>query len=117
MSTTVIAEPKPVQPPVEKIRVKVDGIEVEVPRTMPDPISGRPLATTMIQACAAAKVDVPHYCYHPKLPVAQAMAGRGDLEILGVPSGLRIGLRSGPTTGVPNSTRHIRQLPATGSLG
>jgi len=64
------AEPKPVQPPVEKIRVKVDGIEVEVPRTMPDPISGRPLATTMIQACAAAKVDVPHYCYHPKLPVA-----------------------------------------------
>ena len=24
----------------------------------------------MIQACDAAKVDVPHYCYHPKLPVA-----------------------------------------------
>ena len=24
----------------------------------------------MIQACAAAQVDVPHYCYHPKLPVA-----------------------------------------------
>ncbi len=56
--------------PVEKIKVKVDGREVEVPRTTPDPISGKPLATTMIQACAAAKVDVPHYCYHPKLPVA-----------------------------------------------
>jgi NADH-quinone oxidoreductase subunit G len=24
----------------------------------------------MIQACEAVKVDVPHYCYHPKLPVA-----------------------------------------------
>ena len=24
----------------------------------------------MIQACTLAKVDVPHYCYHPKLPVA-----------------------------------------------
>jgi len=57
-------------PPVEKIKVKVDGKEIEVPRTSPDPISGKPLPTTMIQACAVAKVDVPHYCYHPKLPVA-----------------------------------------------
>ena len=24
----------------------------------------------MIQACELAKTDVPHYCYHPKLPVA-----------------------------------------------
>jgi NADH-quinone oxidoreductase subunit G len=37
---------------------------------MPDPVTRRPVATTMIQACALAKVDVPHYCYHPKLPVA-----------------------------------------------
>jgi NADH-quinone oxidoreductase subunit G len=57
-------------PPVEKIKVRVDGKEVEVPRTMPDPVSGKPLPTTMIQACNAAKVDIPHYCYHPKLPVA-----------------------------------------------
>jgi NADH-quinone oxidoreductase subunit G len=61
---------KPAAPPVEKIRVKVDGRELEVPKTTPDPISGKPLATTMIQACALANVDVPHYCYHPKLPVA-----------------------------------------------
>src|SRR5215467_1283090 len=54
----------------EVIRVKVDGKETVVPRTMPDPISGKPLPTTMIQACASAKVDVPHYCYHPRLPVA-----------------------------------------------
>ena len=25
--------------------------------------------TTMIQACELAKTDVPHYCWHPKLPV------------------------------------------------
>src|SRR5437762_11660228 len=55
---------------VEKIRIRLDGKEIEVPKTTPDPISGKPLPTTMIQACAAAKVDVPHYCYHPKLPVA-----------------------------------------------
>jgi NADH-quinone oxidoreductase subunit G len=57
-------------PPPDKIKVKVDGREVEVPRTVPDPITGKPIPTTMIQACAAANVDVPHYCYHPKLPVA-----------------------------------------------
>jgi NADH-quinone oxidoreductase subunit G len=56
-------------PPVEKIKVKVDGREIEVPKTMPDPISGKPIPTTMIQACELAKQEVPHYCYHPKLPV------------------------------------------------
>jgi NADH-quinone oxidoreductase subunit G len=64
------ATTKPSPPLVEKIRVKVDGRELEVPKTMADPISGKPLGTTMIQACALANVDVPHYCYHPKLPVA-----------------------------------------------
>src|SRR5258708_27184089 len=54
----------------ETITVKVDGKSASVPKTMPDPITGRPLPTTMIQACAFAKVDVPHYCYHPKLPIA-----------------------------------------------
>jgi NADH-quinone oxidoreductase subunit G len=70
MSTPSTTEPKPAPPPVAKITVKVDGKEVEVPKTMPDPVSGKPIPTTMIQACAAANVDVPHYCYHPKLPVA-----------------------------------------------
>ena len=56
--------------PVETITVKVDGHAIAVPKTMPDPVTGKPLATTMIQACAIANVDVPHYCYHPKLPVA-----------------------------------------------
>ncbi len=60
----------PVTPAVDKIKVKVDGHELEVPKTMADPISGKPIPTTMIQACALANLDVPHYCYHPKLPVA-----------------------------------------------
>src|SRR6188768_541293 len=64
------AQTTPAPAPVEKIRLKVNGSEIEVPKTVPDPISGKPTPTTMIQACALAKVDVPHYCYHPKLPVA-----------------------------------------------
>src|SRR5258708_31209169 len=70
MSLLALPESKPALPPADKIKVRVDGKEVEVPKTTPDPISGKPLATTMIQACALAQVDVPHYCYHPKLPVA-----------------------------------------------
>src|SRR5579863_5156117 len=69
MSTPATTETKPA-PPVEKIKVKVDGREIEVPKTMPDPISGKQIPTTMIQAAALINVDVPHYCYHPKLPVA-----------------------------------------------
>jgi len=70
MSNGAQTEARPTAPPVvETITVKVDGKAVQVPKTMPDPLSGRPTPTTMIQACAMAKVDVPHYCYHPKLPV------------------------------------------------
>ena len=65
-----ISKTKPAPPPIETIKVKVDGREIAVPKTTPDPLSGKPIATTMIQACALVKVDVPHYCYHPKLPVA-----------------------------------------------
>ena len=68
MSTAATTEIKSA-PPVEKIKVKVDGREIEVPKSMPDPISGKPIPTTMIQACELAKTEVPHYCYHPKLPV------------------------------------------------
>jgi NADH-quinone oxidoreductase subunit G len=58
------------KPAVETVTVKVDGKAVVVPKTTPDPITGKPVATTMIQACTLAKTDVPHYCYHPRLPVA-----------------------------------------------
>ncbi len=70
MSTATTTETKPAPPAVETIKVKVDGREIDVPKTMPDPISGKPTPTTMIQACSLVKVDVPHYCYHPRLPVA-----------------------------------------------
>ena len=58
---------KPAEP---MIRVRVDGRFVDVPRLTPHPLTGNPIPTTMIQACKLAQVEVPHYCYHPKLPVA-----------------------------------------------
>jgi NADH-quinone oxidoreductase subunit G len=69
MSNGISTEPKPAPPPVEKIKVKVDGKEIEVPKMMPD-WQGKLQPTTMLQACAQAGVEVPHYCYHPKLPIA-----------------------------------------------
>ncbi|MDB6040238.1 MAG: nuoG [Verrucomicrobiales bacterium] len=57
-------------PPPDMIAIKVDGKTVFAPKTTPDPITGKPIPTTMIQACALVSVEVPHYCYHPKLPVA-----------------------------------------------
>jgi NADH-quinone oxidoreductase subunit G len=69
MSTAATTETKPAAPAIEKIKVKVDGREIEVPRLMAD-WSGKLTATTMIQACELAQTDVPHYCWHPKLPVA-----------------------------------------------
>jgi NADH-quinone oxidoreductase subunit G len=70
MSNAVTTEPKPVAPPPsDKVKIKVDGREIEVPKMMPD-WQGKPQPTTMLQACALAGVDVPHYCYHPKLPIA-----------------------------------------------
>ena len=69
MSAAPTTETKPAPPAIEKIKVKVDGREIEVPRLMAD-WSGKLTPTTMIQACELAKVDVPHYCYHPKLPIS-----------------------------------------------
>ncbi len=56
-------------PPVEKIRIKVDGRDVEVPKLSPN-WQGKLEPTTMLQAIQIAGGEVPHYCYHPKLPVA-----------------------------------------------
>ena len=69
MSTAPTAEVKLAPPTIEKIKVKVDGREVEVPKLTPD-WQGKLAPTTMLQACDVAKQDVPHYCYHPKLPVS-----------------------------------------------
>jgi NADH-quinone oxidoreductase subunit G len=56
-------------PPVETIRIKIDGKEFDIPKMMPD-WQGRLQPTTVLQACELAGVQVPHYCYHPRLPVA-----------------------------------------------
>ena len=49
MSTAATTETKPAPPAIEKIRVKVDDREIEVPRLMAD-WSGKLVPTTMIQA-------------------------------------------------------------------
>ena len=54
---------------VETVMVKVDDRAVEVPRTTPN-WEGNPEPTTVLQACKHAGVEIPHYCYHPKLPLA-----------------------------------------------
>ena len=55
--------------PVETIRIKVDGRDVDVPKMLPN-WQGKLEPTTMLQAVQIAGGEVPHYCYHPKLPVA-----------------------------------------------
>ena len=43
MSNGAQTETRPAAPPVvDTITVKVDGKPVQVPKTMPDPLSGRP---------------------------------------------------------------------------
>jgi len=49
----MIASPKP-----ELVTVNIDGKEVSVPK-----------GTNVIEAARLAGVDVPHYCYHPKLTI------------------------------------------------
>ena len=57
------------QPEIETIPVKVDGKEIAVPKLTPD-WQGKLVPTTVLQACKHAGIEIPHYCYHPKLPVA-----------------------------------------------
>jgi NADH-quinone oxidoreductase subunit G len=68
MSAMPTTETKPTPPPVETIKIKVDGREIDVPKMTPD-WQGKLAPTTMLQACAVAGIDVPHYCYHPKLAI------------------------------------------------
>ena len=41
------------------VKLTIDGREIEVPR-----------GTNVIEAAKKADVEIPHYCYHPKLPIA-----------------------------------------------
>ena len=62
-------ETKKSKPPVETVNVKVDGRPVEVRRMTPN-WEGKMEPTTVLQACKQAGIEIPHYCYHPKLPVS-----------------------------------------------
>lgn len=55
MSTAAPA-PAPTAPPVDLVNVQVDGVWMKFPKGM-----------RMIEALRLASVEVPHYCYHPKL--------------------------------------------------
>ena len=83
MSAAPTTETKPAPPAIEKIKVKVDGRELEVPKLTPD-WQGKLAPTTMLQACEIARTEVPHYCYHPKLPIAGTC--RMCLVVLGTPA-------------------------------
>lgn len=57
------------RPAVETIKIKIDGKEYDIPKATPD-WQGKPQPTTMLQACKHVGIEIPHYCYHPKLPTA-----------------------------------------------
>mgnify|MGYP003311486880 CR=1 FL=1 len=44
---------------IDLVNVQVDGHWIKVKK-----------GTRMIEACKQAEAEVPHYCYHPKLPVS-----------------------------------------------
>jgi len=69
MANSPTFPPVPAAPSAESLSIKVDGRAIDVPKMMPD-WQGGLQPTTMLQACQAAGVEVPHYCYHSKLPVA-----------------------------------------------
>ena len=53
------AQPKDTKPPVEMIELEIDGHAVSAPK-----------GATIIQAVDAAKIPLPRFCYHEKLPIA-----------------------------------------------
>jgi NADH-quinone oxidoreductase subunit G len=57
-TTTEIKLPKDLAAEKGMVNVQIDGVWYQFPR-----------GTRMIEACRAVKVQVPHYCYHPKLSV------------------------------------------------
>ena len=62
-------KPKEAKQAIETVTLKVDGRPIEVPRMTPN-WQGNPEPTTVLQACKQAGIEIPHYCYHPKLPVS-----------------------------------------------
>jgi NADH-quinone oxidoreductase subunit G len=86
----------------ERVTLTVDGMEITVPK-----------GTTILEAAKQAGVLIPHYCYHPGLPVA-GVCRMCLVEIEGVPK-LQIGcatpVAEGQTVRVNESeqAKHARQ--------
>lgn len=55
---------------VDMVTIKVDGKTYSVPKTVPNPVTGKLEPTTIIRACGMVGVDIPHFCFHPRLPVS-----------------------------------------------
>jgi NADH-quinone oxidoreductase subunit G len=58
-SATKAAPPPPPAAPAKMVKLKIDGREVEVPP-----------GTNLIEAARKVGVEIPYYCYHPKLTIA-----------------------------------------------
>ena len=76
---------KDTKPAVETVTVKVDGRPVEVPRMTPN-WEGKPEPTTVLQACKQAGIEIPHYCYHPKLCLLYTSPSPRDATLSRMPS-------------------------------
>ena len=57
-ATAELKSPKDIAAEKGMVNVQIDGIWHQFPK-----------GTRMIEACRSVKVDVPYYCYHPKLTV------------------------------------------------
>ena len=58
------AQPKDTRPPVEMVELEIDGRAVQAAK-----------GSTIIQAVDAAKIPLPRFCYHEKLPIAALRTG------------------------------------------
>lgn len=90
---------------VPQISIKIDGRSVSVPKTTPNPVSGKPEPTTIIQACELAGVKIPHFCFHPRLPVS------GNCRMCLVEFGVPAVDRERKPILNPDGTPLIRKMP------
>lgn len=90
---------------VPMITFKVDGQTVSVPKTLPHPVTGKPEPISIIQACAYVGINIPHLCYHPKLPVA------GNCRMCLIEYGMPVLDRERKPVLNPDGSPQIRKIP------
>lgn len=91
---------------IPMISIKIDGKSFSVPKMTPNPITGKPEPTTIIRACSMVGVKIPHFCFHPRLPVSGNC--RMCLVEYGVPAVDRATRK--PILN-PDGTQQIRKMP------